>query len=60
GLVRGFALTLALGLGVNLFTAIVCSRTLLLLTLQFPNFRKPQLFCPNLPTITKSQPEAQL
>jgi len=60
GLVRGFAYTLALGLFVNLFTAIVCSRTLLLLALQFPSFRKPQLFCPNLPTITKSQTEAQL
>ena len=51
GLVKGFALTLALGLGVNLFTAITCSRTLLLLTLGFPGLRKPELFCPNLPTI---------
>jgi len=55
GLVRGFALTLALGLGVNLFTAIVCSRTLLLVALGFPNLRKPELFCPNLPNKMKSQ-----
>ncbi|MBV9387802.1 MAG: protein translocase subunit SecD [Chroococcidiopsidaceae cyanobacterium CP_BM_ER_R8_30] len=55
GLVRGFALTLALGLGVNLFTAITCSRTLLLFALSFPQFRKPELFCPNLPATTKSQ-----
>ena len=55
GLVKGFAVTLALGLGVNLFTAITCSRTLLLLALGFPSLRKPELFCPNLPTSMKSQ-----
>jgi preprotein translocase subunit SecD len=60
GLVKGFALTLALGLGVNLFTAITCSRTLLFLTLQWPNWRKPELFCPNLSTSIKSGAEVQL
>ncbi|MEH2113917.1 protein translocase subunit SecD [Nostoc sp.] len=59
GLVKGFALTLALGLGVNLFTAITCSRTLLFLTLGFPNLRKPELFCPNLSTSIKSGAEVQ-
>ncbi|MEH2014257.1 protein translocase subunit SecD [Nostoc sp.] len=59
GLVKGFALTLALGLGVNLFTAITCSRTLLFLTLGFPNLRKPELFCPNLSTSIKSGVEVQ-
>ncbi|MEH2433197.1 MAG: protein translocase subunit SecD [Nostoc sp.] len=59
GLVKGFALTLALGLGVNLFTAITCSRTLLFLTLGFPNLRKPELFCPNLSTSIKSRAEVQ-
>ncbi|MEH2288467.1 protein translocase subunit SecD [Nostoc sp.] len=59
GLVKGFALTLALGLGVNLFTAITCSRTLLFLTLAFPNLRKPELFCPNLSTSIKSGAEVQ-
>ncbi|MEH2237260.1 protein translocase subunit SecD [Nostoc sp.] len=59
GLVKGFALTLALGLLVNLFTAITCSRTLLFLTLQFPNLRKPELFCPNLSTSIKSGAEVQ-
>ncbi|MEH2391183.1 MAG: protein translocase subunit SecD [Nostoc sp.] len=57
GLVKGFALTLALGLGVNLFTAITCSRTLLFLTLGFPKLRKPELFCPNLSTSIKSGAE---
>lgn len=53
GLVKGFALTLAMGVFVNLFTAITCSRTFLFLTLGFPNLRKPELFCPNLPNSTK-------
>ena len=55
GLVRGFALTLAIGVLVSMFTAVTCSRTLLLLTvLSLPKVRqKPELFCPNLQT-TKS------
>ncbi len=44
GLVKGFALTLAIGLLVNLFTAVTCSRTLLLTLLNFSNLRKPSLF----------------
>ncbi|WP_017717982.1 protein translocase subunit SecD [Kamptonema formosum] len=54
GLVKGFALTLGLGVAVSMFTAITCSRTLLLFALGFPELRKPQLFCPNLPVATKS------
>ena len=52
GLVRGFALTLAIGVLVSMFTAVTCSRTLLLLTvLSLPKVRqKPELFCPNLQT----------
>ena len=52
GLVRGFALTLAIGVLVSMFTAVTCSRTLLLLTvLSLPKVRqKPELFCPNLST----------
>ena len=48
GLVKGFAVTLALGVVVSMFTAITCSRTLLLVVLGFPALRKPQLFCPDL------------
>lgn len=48
GLVKGFAVTLALGVVVSMFTAITCSRTLLLVVLGFPALRKPQWFCPNL------------
>ncbi|MGL5059283.1 MAG: protein translocase subunit SecD [Microcoleus sp.] len=48
GLVKGFAVTLALGVGVSMFTALTCSRTLLLVVLGFPELRKPEWFCPNL------------
>ena len=48
GLVKGFAVTLGLGVLVSMFSAITCSRTLLLVVLGFPALRKPQWFCPNL------------
>jgi preprotein translocase subunit SecD len=56
GLVKGFALTLALGVVVSMFTALTCSRTLLMLVvLGFPGLRqKLELFCPNLPESVKS------
>ena len=52
GFVKGFALTLAIGVVVSMFTALTCSRTFLLVTvLGFPSVRqKPELFCPNLET----------
>ena len=52
GFVKGFALTLAIGVLVSMFTALTCSRTFLLVTvLGFPSVRqRPQLFCPNLNT----------
>ncbi|NET59636.1 MAG: protein translocase subunit SecD [Symploca sp. SIO2E6] len=51
GLVRGFAVTLGIGVVVSMFTALTCSRTFTLVTvLGFPGIRqKPELFCPNLP-----------
>jgi len=50
GLVKGFALTLAIGVLVSMFTALTCSRTLLLMiVLGLPKVRQnPGLFCPNL------------
>ncbi|MGF1541061.1 MAG: protein translocase subunit SecD [Pleurocapsa sp.] len=50
GLVKGFAVTLLIGVIVSMFTAVTCSRTLLLLVvLSLPKVRqKPELFCPNL------------
>jgi preprotein translocase subunit SecD len=54
GLVKGFALTLAIGVLISMFTALTCSRTLLLLALSIPNLRKPELFCPNLEAIKQA------
>ncbi len=55
GLVKGFALTLALGVAVSMFTALTCSRTLLLVALGFPGLRKPKYFCPNLPASSSTK-----
>jgi preprotein translocase subunit SecD len=51
GLVKGFALTLAIGVMVSMFTALTCSRTFLLIAvLGMPKIRqRPEWFCPNLP-----------
>ena len=50
GLVKGFAVTLLIGVGVSMFTAVTCSRTLMLLiVLSNSKVRQsPELFCPNL------------
>lgn len=50
GLVKGFAVTLAVGVAVSMFTAVTCSRTLMFLAIRIDSIRKPELFCPNLPT----------
>jgi preprotein translocase subunit SecD len=55
GLVKGFALTLALGVMVSMFTAITCSRTLMFLAIIIPALKKPELFSPNLPTSNKAE-----
>ena len=49
GLVKGFALTLALGVAVSMFTAITCSRTLLMFVISIPQLRKPEYFAPKKP-----------
>ncbi|HBL10435.1 MAG TPA: protein translocase subunit SecD [Cyanobacteria bacterium UBA11162] len=56
GLVKGFGVTLMLGVLVSMFTALTCSRTfMLLVVLGMPGVRqKPELFCPNLPESAKS------
>jgi preprotein translocase subunit SecD len=56
GLVKGFGVTLGLGVLVSMFTALTCSRTfLLLLVLGFPGLRqKPELFIPNSTGTVKS------
>jgi preprotein translocase subunit SecD len=53
GLVKGYAVTLAVGVAISLFTSLTCTRTfLLLLVLGFPALRqKTQLFAPNVPSL---------
>ncbi|HEY9762755.1 MAG TPA: protein translocase subunit SecD [Trichocoleus sp.] len=48
GLIKGFGVTLAIGVAISMFTALTCSRTFLLFILSLPQFRKPELFCPGL------------
>ncbi len=48
GLVKGFALTLGIGVAISMFTAVTCSRTLMFWAIGFSQFRQPELFCPDL------------
>ena len=50
GLVKGFALTLAVGVLVSLFTAFTCTRNLLFFIISFPQFRKVGYFAPDVAT----------
>ncbi len=59
GLVRGFALTLAIGVVVSMFTAVTCSRTLMFFAIGFPQFRKPHLFCPGVQSSPRGAKSAQ-
>jgi preprotein translocase subunit SecD len=46
GLVKGFAVTLGIGLLLSLFTALSCTRTLLRLLMGYQGLRRPDLFLP--------------
>ncbi len=46
GLVKGFAVTLAIGLLLSLFTALTCTRTLLRLLMSYPGLRRSTYFVP--------------
>ncbi len=46
GLVKGFAVTLAIGLVLSLFTALTCTRTLLRILMSYPALRRPTYFLP--------------
>jgi preprotein translocase subunit SecD len=51
GLVKGFALTLALGVVISMFTAITCSRTLLFMAISSPQLRKPEFYISQKPEV---------
>lgn len=57
GLVKGFGVTLLLGVAISMFTAVTCSRTLMMYVITFPGLRKPEWFCPNLPKAKQSTSE---
>jgi len=44
GLVKGFAVTLGVGVIVSMFTAITCSHALLLAFISYPSLRQPSLY----------------
>lgn len=44
GLVKGFAVTLGVGVVVSMFTAITCSRALLLALITYPGLRQPSFY----------------
>jgi len=46
GLVKGFAVTLAIGLLLSLFTALTCSRTILRVLMSYAALRQPTYFLP--------------
>jgi preprotein translocase subunit SecD len=52
GLVKGFAVTLGIGVLLSLFSALTCTRTLLRLLMTYPALRRPTYFLPRaeLPT----------
>jgi preprotein translocase subunit SecD len=58
GLVKGFAVTLAIGLLLSLFTSLTCTRTLLRLLMSYPALRRPVYFLPaaQLPAGTAALP----
>lgn len=58
GLVKGFALTLAIGVVVSMFTALTCTRTLLLTALSIPTLRKPSYFIPGVSNSPSARPSS--
>jgi preprotein translocase subunit SecD len=55
GLVKGFALTLMIGVMISMFTALTCSRTFLMYVLTIPSLRKPEWFAPGLKATKSSE-----
>jgi preprotein translocase subunit SecD len=55
GLVKGFAVTLSIGVLISMFTAVTCTRTLMFLVISIPSLKKPEYYCPNLPIAKKAE-----
>jgi preprotein translocase subunit SecD len=48
GFVKGFAVTLGIGVLLSLFSALTCTRTLLRLLMSYPALRQPTYFLPRI------------
>jgi preprotein translocase subunit SecD len=60
GLVKGFAVTLGVGVVVSMFTAITCSHALLLTFISYPSLRKPSLYgVKTIGKVSNSNPNIQ-
>jgi preprotein translocase subunit SecD len=55
GLVKGFAVTLSVGVLISMFTAVTCTRTLMFLVISIQSLKKPEYYCPNLATAKKAE-----
>jgi preprotein translocase subunit SecD len=55
GLVKGFAVTLSIGVLISMFTAVTCTRSLMFLAISIPSLKKLEYYCPNLPTAKKAE-----
>lgn len=58
GLVKGFALTLAVGIAVSMFTAITCSRTLMFVAASIPSLRKIEFYTPQQQIIDRTEAQS--
>ncbi|MBW4579427.1 MAG: protein translocase subunit SecD [Tildeniella nuda ZEHNDER 1965/U140] len=58
GLVKGFALTLAIGVAISFFTAVTCTRTFLMVSISSPELRQPKFFIRN-PSATAAEIESR-
>jgi preprotein translocase subunit SecD len=55
GLVKGFAVTLSIGVLISMFTAVTCTRSLMFLVISIQSLKKLEYYCPNLPTGKKAE-----
>ncbi len=53
GLIKGFAVTLSIGVLISMFTAVTCTRTFMFLAISVPALKKSEYYCPELKTAKK-------
>jgi preprotein translocase subunit SecD len=54
GLIKGFAVTLSIGVLISMFTAVTCTRTFMFLAIAVPSLKKTEYYCPELKAINKA------